>query len=307
MQNFDFEGIMSPAYNVWDIDTSVVEPTYLELALHSPQSMQFYAGKLRGTTARRRSIPAETLLEMPIPVPSRAEQCKVATALGLARHQIQERQVMTAMLDELVKSRFVEMFGDPAIPSARMSKLVIYARNGVSPSKIGEHREKVLTLSAITQGAFDAAAWKEGTFAEVPADEKRVSPDDFLICRGNGNRGLVGAGEYSAEDLPDLVFPDTVIACRIDQNKILLPYLRYAWKQPVVRKQIEGKARTTNGTFKINQAMVASVELPLPPLALQQEFSSFISRVDALKSKNQQAIDNMQTLYASLSQEYFGE
>ena len=51
------EGIMSPAYSTWDVDTTRINPDFLELCLHSPQSMQYYKDKLRSTTARRRSIP----------------------------------------------------------------------------------------------------------------------------------------------------------------------------------------------------------------------------------------------------------
>ena len=42
VQGYPYEGIMSPAYNVWDIDSATVDPQYLELALHSPKSMSFY-------------------------------------------------------------------------------------------------------------------------------------------------------------------------------------------------------------------------------------------------------------------------
>ncbi|MBR0403632.1 MAG: hypothetical protein IJI68_00200, partial [Eggerthellaceae bacterium] len=113
VQGYEFEGIMSPAYNVWDIDASLVNPLYLELALHSPQSMAFYRDKMRGTTARRRSLPAATLIELEIPAPSLLKQNEVVETLREIRDEAAGSKTMLNSFDELVKSRFVEMFGDP--------------------------------------------------------------------------------------------------------------------------------------------------------------------------------------------------
>ena len=156
-------------------------------------------------------------------------------------------------------------------------------RNGISPSNIGTHPAKVLTLSAITQGDFDPEAWKDGMFDTVPPIEKRVTASDFYMCRGNGNKNLVGAGVYSKEDRYDLVFPDTAIAATVDLQRACLPYLFHAWKRPSVREQIEMGARTTNGTYKINQGVVSNIELILPPLELQKQFAAFVEQTDKSK------------------------
>lgn len=64
IQQLGKKGIMSPAYNIWDVNQEKVYPEFLELALHSPQSMSWYKAKLRGTTARRRNIPAKDLIKL---------------------------------------------------------------------------------------------------------------------------------------------------------------------------------------------------------------------------------------------------
>ena len=156
-------------------------------------------------------------------------------------------------------------------------------RNGVSPSKKGLHAEKVLTLSAVTQGAFDPESWKDGIFDECPPADKRIHTSEFYMCRGNGNKTLVGTAVFSPEDRDDLVFPDTVIAAHIDSSIVLLPYLFVAWKMPSVRKQIEENARTTNGTYKINQTVLANIELIVPPLEKQNEFVAFVGQADKSK------------------------
>ena len=113
VQNCGYSGIMSPAYNVWNIDADKVLPSYLELALHSPQSMNYYVSKIRGTTARRRSMPAETLCELPISLPGHERQRNIVATLAHLKSQQDNAERQLALLDTLVKSRFIEMFGDP--------------------------------------------------------------------------------------------------------------------------------------------------------------------------------------------------
>lgn len=179
-------------------------------------------------------------------------------------------------------------------------------RNGVSPSTSGGHFEKVLTLSAITQGKFDDKAWKEGFFTDCPSAEKRITEDDFYICRGNGNKSLVGMGVYALENRPDLVFPDTVIAAHIDTERMVLPYLWIMWQQPEVRKQLESGARTTNGTYKINQKVISEIKIICPPINEQEVFADFVKQVNKSKVKVQKALDETQKLFDSLMQQYFG-
>lgn len=175
------------------------------------------------------------------------------------------------------------MFGSANYPLVTASGFVLGFRNGISPSKKGGVHSKVLTLSAVTQGRFDPSSWKDGTFKETPPADKRVSGRDFYICRGNGNKRLVGTAAFADKDYPDLVFPDTLIAAAVDDSKIDRTYLSCAWAQPAARRQIEASARTTNGTFKINQEVVGGVRIPLPPLGLQQEFADFVAQVDKSK------------------------
>ena len=181
------------------------------------------------------------------------------------------------------KSQFIERFEGQGYAVVKAKTFMTNMRNGVSPSKKGLHAEKVLTLSAVTQGAFDPEAWKDGIFDECPPADKRIHTSEFYMCRGNGNKMLVGTAVFSPEDHDDLVFPDTVIAAHIDSNIILLPYLFVAWKMPSVRKQIEENARTTNGTYKINQTVLSNIELIVPPLEKQNEFVSFVEQSDKSK------------------------
>ena len=204
------------------------------------------------------------------------------------------------------QSRFIELFESKSWETVRADSIMFNMRNGVSPSNTGKYPAKVLTLSAITQGDFDSSSWKDGMFEAEPPIEKRVTSSDFYMCRGNGNKNLVGAGVYSKENRYDLVFPDTVIAATVDLQRVCLPYLFHSWMRPSVRDQIEAGARTTNGTYKINQGVVSNIELMLPPLELQNVFAAFVEQTDKSKLAVQKALEELEILKKSLMQQYFG-
>ena len=101
-------GIVSPAYAIWDIHANMVYPRYLGMFLRSPKSIQYYKSKLRGSTARRRTIPREDFLCMELPEVSIAEQRKICVTLEKIKIVISECEQQINRLGEIVKSRFVE-------------------------------------------------------------------------------------------------------------------------------------------------------------------------------------------------------
>ena len=73
------------------------------------------------------------------------------------------------------------------------------------------------------------------------------------------------------------------------------------------RAQIKAAITTSAGQYTINQAGIKSIQVPLPPLTLQQEFATFVSQVDKSRFIAQQQIEKLQMLYDSLAQDYFGD
>lgn len=264
-----------------------------------------YADQHSDGSMSKRLAP-KTMLEYEFTLPDDEEVERLSTLLWAMERTKTAYKNLIAKTDELVKSQFVEMFQNHGYDVVRASRFMTNMRNGVSPSKKGTHAEKVLTLSAVTQGAFDPDAWKDGVFDESPPDDRRIQPDEFYMCRGNGNKKLVGTAVYSKDSHNDLVFPDTVIAAHIDSNVILLPYLFVAWKMPMVREQIESSARTTNGTYKINQTVLSNIELIVPPIDKQMEFVSFIEQSDKSKFAAQQALADLTATQKALMRQYLG-
>ena len=268
------------------IRSNTYNPEFLAWYFRCPKFKKLMISEVTGIGGSLTRAQPKAVAEYPVPVLSIDEQEKIVGVLNKVNSIIGARKRELQKLDELIRARFVEMFGE-CRESISAGDLMHNMRNGVSPSTSGKHQEKVLTLSAITQGQFDPNMWKDGIFDAIPAADKRIWSTDFYMCRGNGNKSLVGAGVYSADDRDDLVFPDTVIAASVDTTRVCLPYLFVAWMQPGIREQIEAGARTTNGTYKINQQIISKIKVPLPPLPEQQQFATFVAQIDKSKQAHE--------------------
>lgn len=278
VQNHEQPGIMSPAYNVWDFDSDRILPAYLEFVLHSPQSMAYYAEKMRGTTARRRTLTGDALKNMPVPVPSIEDQYAVVKTLNCIKSQLAATQQMLDKLDQLVKSRFVEMFGEldtnpkgfqltcfddlgtwtsggtPSRknPSYFTGEIDWYSAGELNSLHLGRSKERI-SLRAIEEssaklvppgslfvGMYDTAALKMGITTKESSSNQ--------ACANLVPNGIV--------DLVWLYFA-------IDQLKPSLLAKRSGCRQ----KNLSLK--------KIKSFMV-----PLPDLDSQQGFSRFVAQVD---------------------------
>lgn len=238
------------------------------------------------------------------------EQRRIAAILDKADAIRRKREHVLALADDLLKSTFLEMFGDPATnpkgwPVETFGDILTQPlRNGVSPSSRGTVEAEVLTLSAITGLRFDANARKPGKFVEAISANDQVSRSDFYICRGNGSPDLIGRGYFADQDLQGVAFPDTMIAAKPNPERVARGYLEAIWQTASVRGQIIRAARTTNGTFKINQTATSNLTLPLPPIEAQRQFERITSTVRSAQAKHQQERLSDQ-LFASLSQRAF--
>jgi type I restriction enzyme S subunit len=99
--------VVSPAYGIWDLrDESLVDRNYLKRFLKSPRAIEYYVGKMKGSTARRRSLPTAEFNAMPIPLPELPEQHRIAEILDLADTLRTKRRSMPSLLLELSESLY---------------------------------------------------------------------------------------------------------------------------------------------------------------------------------------------------------
>ena len=277
---------------------------------HWVQAVPFVAHLVqRATGASYPAVSDKIVKAAPIPLPSIAEQRRIAAVLDAAEALWLRRRQALVKLDELTQAVFADKFGadmDAAFPAVPFGNLLLEPlRNGISPSRTGSVDGEVLTLSAITGSTFEHTACKRSTFDKAHGDEKTVRRGDFLVCRGNGNLQLVGRGSHPDRDMPGVAFPDTMIAASCNPELISRAYLAHIWHHRSLRTQVECLARTTNGTHKINQSTIRSLLVPLPNIHRQREFDDAEEEIDALRGRQVYAAQRSAALFASLRQRAF--
>lgn len=82
-------------------------------------------------------------------------------------------------------------------------------------------------------------------------------------------------------------------------------FLEHLWNMSTARRQIESSARTTNGTFKINQTAIENIQLILPPLTSQEKFGRLIGEIEAMRRSHQAHLVTLKTLFASVQYRAF--
>lgn len=246
--------------------------------------------------------------------PSLDLQKAVVDRLNLVCHLLSLRKQQLAKLDELVKARFVEMFGDPEnnpmrwpikkLNAAVSSITAGWSANGEArPKKAGEYA--VLKVSAVTQGYF-----KPDEHKVIPADmeiRKYVYPQkgDLLFSRAN-TRELVGATAIINQDYPELLLPDKLWKV-LFTSEMDVYYAKHILSTQAIRKVFSSQSTGTSGSmYNVSAVKFRDTLIPVPPIALQHEFAAFVKQADKSKLAIQQSIEKLETLKKSLMQQYFG-
>lgn len=306
------EGIMSPAYNVWDITNTEIDKTFLELALHSPHAMSYYKNKLRGSTARRRTLPTSTLLALPIPLPPLPIQQRIVEELDEINAIISAKKLQLSKLDELAQSIFYNMFGDPV---ANEKGWEVKELGTLSELKNGLNFDK--TTSGIKLRFLGVSEFQSNRtlsskampfifVKEEPKEEFFLKDGDFVFVRSNGSKEMIGRSVLvSVDEYEKISFSGFCIRCRITSSDLDLKYVQYVVQHPSTRHLITHAGRGCN-ISNLNQKILSALQIPLPPLSLQEAFAARVSAIEEQKSSIAASIEKMQTLLDARMQEYFG-
>lgn len=238
-----------------------------------------------------------------IPIPSLEIQNKIAEVLDKAQELIDKRKEQIDALDELVKSRFIEMFGDTFLNTKgfEMKKIkdITQIVKGVTykPEQVSDKGTIVLRSSNIQNSKFDL---KDIVRINKKIDEKfLVKQNDILMCNRNGSERLVGKVAKIPMSNEDMTFGTFMTIIRS-------PYFNYLFsffQTEGFRRQI--KMQTSVAINQISIPLLESVNVPLPPMELQNEFADFVNQVDKLKSQMETSLKELEDNFDSLMQKAF--
>lgn len=236
----------------------------------------------------------QSLSQFEFELPSIAKQEDLADILWTAQEtRSHYRQLLTAC-DDVVKSQFVEMFGDEKWGFKPLSECVDSIDTGKSmncgegPRGVGGFG--VLKLSALSSGTFVASENKvisKDNFMSI----KEVEKGDLLFARKNTPE-LVGTTVYVPNEVRGLMFPDLVFRMKPkDVNALyLLAYMKSDRGLDLIQGMAHGSAKSM---VNIPKTQLARLPVPVPPLELQQEFADFVAQVDKSKFAVQKALDEL--------------
>lgn len=276
----------------------------------------FTSSKYRNTIsqlsagANINNIKNEHIDSLNINIPVIEHQREIASTLDKVTHTIDLCNQIIEKLDLLVKARFVEMFGDPVSnPMSWQTKPLLsigkckngmnfhYDDNGVEINSLGVGDFK--DLSIIT----DTSALPKISLNEMPTDEYLLKNNDIVFVRSNGNKALVGRSlAVYPNDIPT-TFSGFCIRFRKDDNSILIPYLLRVLKTDSIRMKMAGRGANIQN---LNQQILSTLDIPVPPLELQQKFADFMEQNEKSKSAVKKVLEKSETLKKALMQEYFG-
>ena len=295
----------------WNVDTAfglvakkdVILPKYLFYFCR-----YFDFDKLN-TTVTIPSLTKANLLKIEMPVPSIIEQKDIVTKLNLLADMIQQRQEQLTKLDELIKARFVEMFGTyPDNPfgwnTGKIQDVVSDVRYGSSRPAVEGGKYPYLRMNNITYaGELDLTDTKRIDVPDSELDKCTVQRGDVLFNRTNSKELVGKTCVYNRDDM--MVLAGFVIRVRV--NERILPEFLVAFLNTDFSKQmLLGMCKTAIGQANINAKEMQNIGLYIPPIALQEQFVDLKKQTDKSKVEVQKALDQTQLLFDSLMQQYFG-
>lgn len=256
----------------------------------------------RGATFKEISKPIVENID--IPLPSYSQQESIAEQFNKIQKLIALCMEQHALLETLVKSRFIEMFGDPALnpysyPVKNISDIADYW-NGLTykPDDVSVNGTIVLRSSNIQNGKLD---FKDTVRVTCKiGDKKYVQNNDILMCSRNGSAKLVGKVALIDSLTEPMCFGAFMMIIRSNYYPYLLTY----FNTEAFRRQLSVGATTTINQITGN--MLSQIKLPVPPLEQVKEYLSFMAQVDKSKLAVQKSLNDLETLKNSLMQQYFG-
>ena len=304
-------GIVSPAYGIWDVNQEKVLPEFLEYTLRCDRALSYYKAKLRGSTARRRSLPTPTLLAFTVPLPEISEQEFIVEVIHKANSLISGRREEIRQLDNLIKARFVELFGNPLMnsmgwPVRELSTYIQFLTSGSRGwaqyfTDTGEYFITIKNVKNCRITLNDVQHIVPPDNAE--AKRTRVQEDDLLISI---TADLGRTGVVSKEIADHGGYINQHLTCiRLDRSAVRPLYVAYYMESDAGKSQFLSKNQSAVKAG-LNFNSINSLRLMVPPVELQDAFIAFVEQVDKSKVVVQKALDEAQTLFDSLMQEYFG-
>lgn len=273
-------------------------------------SLMFYRvdGMVNGAT--RMKLTQAAMRKMLIPSRDIEEQKKIVRILNKVQMLIKKEKEQIERYDELIKSRFVEVFGDPISNPMGWEKKPFLDIGNCKNGMNFHYNDTGIEINCLGVGDFkdldcinDAGKLPTVSLNEMPSEEYLLKDGDIVFVRSNGNKALVGRSLVVYPGDVTTTFSGFCIRYRKTDDAISIPYLLRVLKTDSMRQKMAGRGANIQN---LNQQILGTLEIPVPPNELQEQFAAFVHQIDKLKVEAQGNLEKAQLLFDSLMQQYFG-
>lgn len=282
----------------------VINPAYARYCFYGNQ-FRHQVRKITKKSVNQASFAVKDLKQIKIDVPSLSEQEQIVEILDKLQKIIEMRSKELSTLDELIKARFVEMFGDPVSNSYGLSEATLpelgeFGR-GVSKHRprndsmlLGGEYPLIQTGDVANAGLYITSY--NSTYSELGLKQSKMWDKGTLCITIAANIAKTAILEF------DACFPDSVVGFTANEktNNIFIHYW-FSFFQAILESQAPESAQKN-----INLKILSELKVIVPEKEKQDEFLNFVEQVDKSKVAVQKALDEAQLLFDSLMQQYFG-
>ena len=286
-----------------DLDTTI--PEYLAIVINSRNVREQVNKRIVGST--QAILNTKVLSDIEIELPSKQEQKKIVDIIYSIRYISKQRTMELKKLDDLIKARFVEMFGDPVINPLRWEQVTLkdvakgklsYG-SGASATDFDGNLRYIRITDITENGDLNSDSKSPDQF-----DEKYLLGDgDILFARSGATVGKTFC--YAEMKYGKAIYAGYLIRMIPDTSKVLPVYVFYYTKTEYYASFVANAQRAV-AQPNINAQEYGDLTICVPPMELQEQFAAFVSQVDKSKVVVNKALNRAQLLFDSLMQQYFG-
>lgn len=300
-------GFGSTEFHVLRAIPGKIDPRFLYHLVRSKRLLSLGQKSMKGAAGHKR-VPAEFLENFEIPDWPLDDQIRIAHLLGKVEELIAHRKKHLQELDDMLKSVFLEMFGDP-VKNDRQWKTQPFSQigsfiSGGTPSKSRDDYWDgkypwVSPKDMKTPRIFDSEDHiSDKVFGETSL--KRIAPGHLLIVV----RGMILAHSFPvAINMVDVAINQDMKAIKVNDS-LRVHYVFHCLS--ALKRQILKLITTAgHGTKKFDSDVMEKLLVPVPPLEIQDDFISIADKVEVLKSRYRHSLTDLETLYGALSQQAF--
>lgn len=287
-------------------------PRFLYHWLNAPRT-QFTLRHLGRQTTNISNLDVNRFKALAFPDFEYEEQRRIAAILDKADAIRRKREQALALADDLLKSAFLEMFGDPisnprAWPIQALGSLLQDIRYGTSAKCSAAPSESSVPVLRIPNVIGEAISWASLKHAELSVSDwsrLQMRDGDILFVRTNGNPEYIGRCAAFQGDR-EAAFASYLIRARLKTGANVAPqFIAKAISMPSFRHRLIRDAKTTAGNFNINTKALKALPIICPPMELQARYQKIANQVAAWSARSAEALAEAEQLFTSLSQRAF--